>query len=297
MGDLIVWIFVILFVLGLIAVVIEFFVKFWWILLIIWVILYFWAKHHKQVTTQTNTVSSEITQKASSQVQVQKPTKPKNESNYFPKKIDYQEVLGYLNSLPFPMLLEDGKTINPRNGKPMPKQQVIEQVTRKIKRCINNQRPAFSHFISLSGYDRVEAARQYLLSVASPYYEGAMLAYKCCDWTLAERWWLSIIDLLPYESSKRLAILYRKQHRYKDVSDMYAVAINDSKKPYIHLRPGQDQKMVSAFMKASEKYLAKKDKDKSKGVKTYPSIVDMKFIDVLNGNETYPKQKELIGDN
>lgn len=298
MSDLIGWIFAILIVLGLIACVIEFFIKFWWLLLIVLVICYFWAKNHKQPKPASS--KTEPQEKNNPPITNQPVAKTKIKNVYLPKRLDYQEVLGYLNSLPFPMLLEDGKIINPRNGKPMPKQQNIERSTSKIKKCINNQRFAFKHFVDLSRYDRTEATRQYLLSLSSPYYEGAMLAYKCNDFLLAEKWQLSIIDLLPYEVSHRLAILYRKQHRYKDVSDMYAIAINDSRKPYIHLRPGQDQKMVSAFMKASEKYLDKKDKDKSKGVKAYPSLVDLRFIDVLNGRKAslnLKKQEELIGNN
>ena len=263
------------------AMILGFVMKFWWLILIIAVAWYFWpklkAKHSKTTGKVVNPPKTKTT----------KQTKRKNV--YLPKNVKAQEVLEYLKMLPSPMVLEGGKTINSRTGNPMASKKDIELSTRRVKGLGNHQQWTFRHLVEVSEYDRVGATREYLDVISTRYYDGAMLAYQCGDWALAERWWLSIVDLLPYECSKRLAILYRKQHRYKDVSDMYAVAINDSEKPYIHLRPGQDQKMVSAFMKASEKYLDKKDKDKSKGVKTYPSLIDMKFIDVLNSNRVSSK--------
>lgn len=284
----------IIIVLLLVAFVVAFIAKFWWLILIVVAVWYFWKQHKDNHAASNKKVISQPEHKTVNNVK-----HPKKKNVYLPKPVKAQDVLDYLKVLPSSMPLEDGKTINTRTGNPMASKKAIDLSISRVKGLGNHQQWTFRHLVDMANYDRVEATKEYLGVISARYYDGAMLAYQCGDWELAEKWWLLIIDLLPYECSKRLAILYRKQHRYKDVSDMYALAINDSKKPYIHLRPNQDQKMVSAFMKASEKYLDKKDKDKSKGVKTYPSIVDLKFIDVLNGNKAnlnLKKHEKLIGD-
>ena len=281
----------IIIVLLLVAFVVAFIAKFWWLILIVVAVWYFWKQHKDNHAALNKKVISQPEHKTVNNVK-----HPKKKNVYLPKPVKAQDVLDYLKVLPSSMPLEDGKTINTRTGNPMASKKAIDLSISRVKGLGNHQQWTFRHLVDMANYDRVEATKEYLGVISARYYDGAMLAYQCGDWELAEKWWLLIIDLLPYECSKRLAILYRKQHRYKDVSDMYALAINDSKKPYIHLRPGQDQDMVSAFMKASEKYLDKKDMDNSKGVKTYPSLIDMKFIDVLNCNENNSNPKELIGD-
>lgn len=275
----------IIIVLLLVAFVVAFIAKFWWLILIVVAVWYFWKQHKDNHAASNKKVISQPEHKTVQPIN----RYPKKKNVYLPKPVKAQDVLDYLKVLPSPMILEGGKSINTRTGNPMASKKAIDLSIQRVKGLGDHQQWTFRHLVEVSEYDRVGATREYLDVISTRYYDGAMLAYQCGDWALAERWWLSIVDLLPYECSKRLAILYRKQHRYKDVSDMYAVAINDSEKPYIHLRPGQDQKMVSAFMKASEKYLDKKDKDKSKGVKTYPSLIDMKFIDVLNSNRVSSK--------
>lgn len=282
----------IIIVLLLVAFVVAFIAKFWWLILIVVAVWYFWKKHKANHAASNKKVISQPEHKTVDPV-----TRPNKKNVYLPKPVKAQDVLDYLKVLPSPIILEGGKSINTRTGNPMVSKKAIDLSIQRVKGLGSHQQLTFRHLVEMTNYDRIGATREYLGVISARYYDGAMLAYQCGDWALAEKWWLSIIDLLPYECSKRLAILYRKQHRYKDVSDMYAVAINDSEKPYVHLRPGQDQKMVSSFMKSSEKYLAMKDKDKSKGVKTYPSLVDLRFVDVLNGNETslkLKKQEELI---
>lgn len=298
MSDLLGWLIAIIWIAAIVAVGYTFVVKFWWLILIVAVAFYFWKKRKNKKAPQQN--STKINQKPdSSKVEPAKALKTDETKEIrnvkLPAPVNYDDVMYYLNNGPNIMTIEGGKHINATNGNPVLSANAIEQTKEKIQR-FGHQTATYRHLVDLSLINPQEAVRQYFEVVATPYFEGGLLAYECGDWVLAEKWWLSIIDVHPYECSKRLAILYRKQHRYKDISDMYAVAINDSKKPYIHLRPGQDQDMVSAFMKASEKYLDKKDMDNSKGVKTYPSLIDMKFIDVLNGNENNSNPKELIGD-
>lgn len=278
MSDLIGWLIAIIFIAALAALAYALLVKFWWLILIVGV-WYFWKQHKDNHAVSNKKVISQPEHKTVQPIN----RHPKKKNVYLPKPVKAQDVLDYLKVLPSPMILEGGKSINTRTGNPMASKKAIDLSIQRVKGLGDHQQLTFRHLVDVSEYDRVEATRDYLGVISARYYDGAMLAYQCGDWVLAEKWWLSIIDVLPYECSKRLAILYRKQHRYKDVSDMYAVAINDSKKPYIHLRPGKDQDMVSAFIKASEKYLDKKDMDNSKGVKTYPSLIDLKFVDELVG--------------
>lgn len=299
MGDLIGWLIAIIWITAIVAVGFTLVEKFWWLILIVIAVYLLWRKYRKQPQqdkpkTEKKTNSSKVAPDNSSKI-----AKNKEISNVkLPNSVNYDDVMYYLNNKPSIMTLEHGKHINSQTGNPVLSARSIEQTKEKIQR-FGHQQKTFRHLANLSLIDPQKAVKQYCNTVATPFFEGGLLAYQQGDYDLAEEWWLSVLDLQPFEVSQKLATLYRKQHRYKDMSDMYAVAINDSKKPYIHLRPNHDQEMVSEFMKASEKYLDKKDKDKSKGVKTYPSIIDMKFIDVLNGNKTscgVNKQEELIGD-
>lgn len=171
------------------------------------------------------------------------------------------------------MTLEHGKHINSQTGNPVLSARSIEQTKEKIQR-FSHQQKTFRHLANLSLIDPQKAVKQYCNTVATPFFEGSLLAYQQGDYDLAEEWWLSVLDLQPFEVSQKLATLYRKQHRYKDMSDMYAKAINVVEKSPVKLNQEKHDKMMSSFMSASEKAVGQSMKDKSKGIKPYEIRAD-----------------------
>ena len=71
--------------------------------------------------------------------------------------------------------------------------------------------------------------------------------------------------------------MYRKQHRYQDVVDMYSRAINECKNSPRKIRDSFYQNMVHEFIKAGNKALQYKNVDKSQGIQNYDSPADMQF--------------------
>lgn len=281
MSDLIGWLIAIIFIAALAALAYELLVKFWWLILIVGVVLYFWKKNKKKLQQNHSKIEKKPnSSKAAPSIGLKIAKNPKALNVKLPSPVNYDDVMYYLNNGPSIMTLEHGNHINSRTGNPVLSAQSIEQTKEKIQR-FGHQQKTFRHLANLSLIDPQQALKQYCDTVATPFFEGGLLAYQQGDYDLAEEWWLSVIDLMPFEASRRLATLYRKQHRFKDISDMYAIAINDADKAYIHLRPKQSEQMVAKFVSASQKALAKKKTDKSKGVKTYPSLIDLKFVDEL----------------
>lgn len=144
-----------------------------------------------------------------------------------------------------------------------------------------HQEKIFEHLADLAKHTSIEVIRQYLSVIATPYYEGAMLAYKRGNLDKAEMWWLKVFDIQPVSVSHRLAILYRKQHRYKDLVDMYIKALKYAQTSYIYLNTTQENSLLDEKNKAGELLLKNLNNDQSKGFRRYSSLVDQRFIKEL----------------
>ncbi|KRM81369.1 hypothetical protein FC35_GL000149 [Limosilactobacillus coleohominis DSM 14060] len=111
-------------------------------------------------------------------------------------------------------------------------------------------------------------------------YAGEV-AYKQGDWDIAEKWWLSVLDIRPTNVTHKLEIMYRKQKRYKDIVDMYSLAAKHA--AYYAKLTGQNmtKEIVSSRNLAGEELLNNLENDKSRGVIEYPTMINKKFINRL----------------
>jgi hypothetical protein len=178
-------------------------------------------------------------------------------------------IIKYLNKEP-KVLIVEGKRINQRTNCPAAKQSSIERAKGVIEANDLYEDPS----VIPTPYSGPE---DYFVHVYLPYYHTGILAYKRGDWDIAEWCWLYVLTLKPEVVSQKLAIMYRKQHRYQDVVDMYIKAINACESPLVSIRERFYQNMVHEFIKAGNKALQYKNIDKSRGIKNYDSPADMQF--------------------
>lgn len=281
MSDLIGWLIAIIFIAALAAFAYELLVKFWWLILIVGVVFYFWKKNKKKPQQNHSKIEKKPnSSKAAPSSGPKIETNPKILNVKPPSPVNYDDVMYYLNNGPSIMTLEHGKHINSQTGNPVLSARSIEQTKEKIQR-FGHQQKTFRHLANSSLIDPQKAVKQYCDTVATPFFEGGLLAYQQGDYDLAEEWWLSVLDLQPFEVSQKLATLYRRQHRYMDMSDMYAKAINLVEKSPVKLNQEKHDKMISSFMSASEKAVGQSKQDKLKGIKPYETRADTEFIHQL----------------
>lgn len=202
------------------------------------------------------------------------PEKPKTQTKESqqptPKPIEKEvkidpRILTYVEQKP-EVITENGKRINKRTGYPLAKQSSIETSECRFEEVLNypdNSEP----------FD----VDDYFIGVYLPYFFAGEIAYKRGDWDIAEAIWLSVLGLCPESVSGKLAIMYRKQHRYQDVADMYVKAINYADKFPRKVRDDYYQRMVSDLIHAGEKAELNQKKDKSVGLQDYESPADMEF--------------------
>lgn len=150
------------------------------------------------------------------------------------------EIISYLNQKPA-IIEQNGKEINKKTGNRVAKQSSIDASKNGLREMIN-----WSH------KDNFYSADDYFISIYLPYYDAGILAYKRGDWGKAEAWWLSVLNIKPEIVSQKLAILYRKQHRYKDVVDMYILALKYANNPLLKMRQDYYDRLVNDKDKAGE---------------------------------------------
>ena len=227
------------------------------------VFLFIWYKYKKHLAAKTD----EIQTQSVPQNNTQTITKNKGSNDTTAHQCQHikSEFEQYLKSEP-KIDLENGKRVNQRTGYPLSKQSVIESNQYGLRQLLHQ--PKRNDYID---------ADDYFIDVYLPYLYAGELAYKQGDWDKAEKWWLTALNLRPEVISKKLAIMYRKQHRYQDVVDMYSQAINECKNSPRKIRDSFYQNMVHEFIKAGNKALQYKNVDKSQGIQNYDSPADMQF--------------------
>lgn len=192
-----------------------------------------------------------------------------NSSNDNAHNVD-PEIISYLNQKP-EIIEQNGKEINKNTGYKTAKQSSIAASEYDLREVINWGRK-----------DDFYSADDYFTSIYLPYYYAGILAYKRGNWDKAEAWWLSVLNLKPEVVSQKLAILYRKQHRYKDVVDMYILALKYANNSLLNMRKDYYERLVNDKDKAGELLLKHLNNDKSLGLKSYPNRADMEFAEKLS---------------
>lgn len=175
-------------------------------------------------------------------------------------------ITNYLDKDPV-IFSKNGKRVNKRTGYVLASELSIETSKNDLFNAISKYKTGVSFKVKDNVFQEL---------VSSVYFRAGVLAYKRGDWDLAERAWLTIISLEPEKVSKRLSIMFRKQERYRDISDMYAKAINACDGSLVSISDDSYQNMVSAFIKASEQAVKKKESDRSRGVQEHPIPADTK---------------------
>lgn len=267
------WSFVIFIILMLVSLVIEY----WYIVVAIIAIAIFvnWkrikARHSSQQSN--NPEESDGTDYK---------TVPKTHSAniYVAKPINYDEVLDYAKSEPSIMTLENNKYINSRTNRPAFSPASIQKTRQKLF-GFGQQEATFRHLVTLSNYNQFESLRQYFEVISTPFFEGAMLAYKQGDWKKAEKWWLTTLDTMPFQASRRLEIMFRKQKRYANCVQVYSKAIEFAQ-DYLKLT-GVDlyEKLEIRKEKCGQDLLNHLNDDKSHNLVLYPSHIDEKMVEQL----------------
>lgn len=185
-----------------------------------------------------------------------------------------KEIKDYLKTTPS-FRTEGKKRINTRTGYPLAKQSSIDRSKEQLSNVISFKA---DNYYEEAHYNHFQAIDNYLLGIELPYLHAGIVAYKQGNWDLAEKWWLSVLDIRPTNVTDKLETMYRKQQRYKDIVTMYNKASLFVKK--------YDQ-LVNDDTYSSFKDLAilkeenHKRPDQSVGVKSYPSKIDMEYVRLL----------------
>lgn len=198
-------------------------------------------------------------------------------------KTDFREINLYFNQ-PLNFEYRDDIRINKRTDYPLAKQTSIERSRGEFKEVLSFPNNNYyeiakgNSYIGIKGNSKM-AIDDYLLSIELPFNQAGILAYKQGDWDLAEKWWLSVLDIRPTNVLHRLKVMYHKQHRYKDVVELYKIA-EPLVKNYDFLTGENTYKIMFAkdavFTEEKHKY-----NDQSLGVTLYPSKIDQDYLKLL----------------
>ena len=185
-----------------------------------------------------------------------------------------KEIKNYLKTTP-PFRVEGNKRVNERTGHPLAKQSSIDRSKEQLHETLSFKS---DNYYEEACYSHSHAIDNYLLGIELPYLDAGIVAYKQGDWDLAEKWWLSVLDIRPTNVTKKLEIMYRKQHRYKDIVTMY-------KKANLFVRKYDQLVHVDTYSSFKNLTVLEEENhtksDQSIGVKDYPSKVDMEYVHLL----------------
>lgn len=218
-------------------------------------------------TPKSNTRTPNVPQ------QVENKQSATQRNNQIKKYFDiYKYLHHHVNSIS-----KNNKLINSSTGYPLAKKSSISRTRDELEQILGYPE---EDYIETAKYDNDAKATIdiYLTSIYLPYYFAGVLAYKQGDWNKAEEWWLSVLNLKPFIVSNKLAIMYRKQHRYQDILTMYQYAIQFANEPLLSISDGEYQQLSDEMNKAEEGAIKHQHNDKSTGVNSYPNRANMKFM-------------------
>lgn len=176
---------------------------------------------------------------------------------------------------------EGNKKINLRTGYPLAKSSAINKSIADAKALLSYPEDDYKEDAKYDKPGAKTTVSSYLLSIYLPYYFAGIAAYKNGDWDIAEKWWLSVLDIHCITPAQKLEIMYRKQKRYKDIAKMYEKAYAYSK--YYLKVSGQDftEELKELKNTAEEDALKHSTVDNSIGIIDYPSRINKSLIKVL----------------
>lgn len=189
-------------------------------------------------------------------------------------KIDLSEIERYLNEFPDCESKGD-KRFNKRTGYPLAKQSSIE---RSRNEFIDMLSWTPDNYYAYAHYSNEMAIDNYLESIDAPFLIAGTIAYKQGDWDMAEKLWLSVLDIRPTNVLRKLEIMYRKQQRYKDIVRLYKIA-QPLVRQYDSLTGENTYKFYKTIAILNEEEHRKEDR--SVGVIRYPSKIDSNYIRLL----------------
>lgn len=265
-------ILIVLFVIGLV-------IEYWYIvlaLIIIAIAITWYKSSHKSngATTVRASVKPSET--------VTTPTVEKHSvKHYLPKLPSIDDIMDYTEKKPPVMAAEGHKFINTWTGHNCAAPQSIQQTYDQLK-LFHFRDDTFKHLIDLARYNHQLAIQQYLETISTPYYEGGLLAYKRGDYDLAELWLAQSLPLQPVIASQRLAIIYRKECRYKDMTAAYINALKYVDKLPKKISISEITLLTNKREKAAHTLLGHLQDDESQGIPQPQHLQDDKFIEELN---------------
>ena len=134
------------------------------------------------------------------------------------------------------------------------------------------------NYYAYAHYSNEIAIDDYLGSIDAPFLIAGTIAYKQGDWDIAEKWWLSVLDIRPTNVLRKLEIMYRKQQRYKDIVRLYKIA-QPLVRQYDSLTGENTYKFYKTVAILNEEQ--HKKEDHSIGVIRYPSKIDSNYLRLL----------------
>jgi hypothetical protein len=162
------------------------------------------------------------------------------------------------------------KNINVNTGWPMAKQSSIDREIINYKDILHFH-PAEKPTIYSTDSDEIKKMkfRIYEESKRSdkflPSYHEGLIAYKRGEWEQAERLWMSVIKFNPPIVAEKMAIMLRKEKRFKDEIAILKIGIKYSNESdFIDMT--DNPMLTSRLAKAESFYNNHKDQDNSKGI-------------------------------
>lgn len=165
---------------------------------------------------------------------------------------------------------QSARNINVNTGWPMAKQSSIDReiITYKdMLRFSPTEKPVIYDTDSdevkntkLRIFEENKRSEKFL-----PTYQRGLIAYKRGEWEQAETLWMSVMELNPPIITEKMAIMLRKEKRFKDEIDVIKMGIKYSNQADF-IRITDDPKLVNRLSKAETFYNNHKDQDESKGI-------------------------------
>ena len=108
------------------------------------------------------------------------------------------------------------KRTNPKTGYPISTKKQVELAKSQID--FNN--PAFANPNIYANLTTDSEKLDFIIAFSKNVYYLGDYYYKSGEWDTAEMEWLKLIYLMP-KAIRRLAVLYKKEKRYRDIIEIY----------------------------------------------------------------------------
>ncbi|OTA45516.1 hypothetical protein BHL89_00840 [Limosilactobacillus reuteri] len=177
------------------------------------------------------------------------------------------------------------KRINTTTGYPMFKQSSIERIEQNIEYAqktnyFNKQKALQSAEQSINSNGANFQIQKYKVYIADLVGMQGELAYEKGEWDIAEQ---KLLSTVPYDpaSANRLAIMYRKEKRFKDEIELLTLAIKTWQESIFNIYHGTTDELEKRLAKAKNNFEKHKSKDMSQGLRPHFISYDKEFVQKL----------------